>query len=215
MVEISMFPDLLPLPHLLPDGPQTGNQVLALHEHQRLKRLPDAFAFHNAQQLMQLCATILVYVCAGKHTPPLTPKAPSASNPCLVLLIASHIRSHARILTLRRCLAAVSNQVTGSLAAVLLSWSVSESVLRDGVIEMLGHVSIPQLRAFEQPEPLKQFEHYSFLARAAFDLFGPRAWVTFSDDDDLMHPCRRCRSTNMSHSPMKELAFVPAGAVLT
>ena len=189
---VVVLPDLLPLPHLLPDGPQTPMQVLALHESQRSKRPKGGFVFGMAQQLMQVCATLLIHVCAGAvPAPKRLPEPVSRAPRPLALLVACHVRDVARLPAFARCLDGIRGQQDGAPTLVLLSWSVSEPSLRDAVIETIRKAAVPRLRAYEQPAPLKQFEHYALLARAASELLGASAWVCFSDDDDVMHP-RRC-----------------------
>ena len=177
-------------------------QVLQVHESERRRRPKGAPAFDRAQQLMQLCAAMLVHVCAGvaptPPTPPLIHMGPcmtpqtslSAPEPPLALLVASHVADHPRLSALVRCLAAIRGQVPAMHAAVFLSWSAATSSLRDAVRHTIERAAIPLLRAFERVEPLTQFEHYALLAQTAAGTLGDETWVCFSDDDDLMHPCR-------------------------
>ncbi|KAL1504100.1 hypothetical protein AB1Y20_010510 [Prymnesium parvum] len=189
-VPIELAPALLPPPHRLPDGPQSAMAVLQLHEAQRRRRPPPAAPFAAAQQLMQLCATLLLHVSAGTPPPPRLSRAAAARRPPLALLVASHVREASRVGALARCLASIGGQADDPPAAVLLSWSAADS-LRGAVRAAVAREGAAWLTAWEQPAPLKQFEHLALLAHAAAEVLGRDAWVCFCDDDDVVHP-RRC-----------------------
>ena len=190
---------LMRLPTLPSDGPQKPIDVLVLFEQQRLKRPVGIDVYAHAQLLMHIGSTLLINVCAGRASSALS--APQPSSPSLsklrplLLLVASHVRSEARLTRLRNCLASIAAQEGSALAAVLVSWSAEPS-LRAAVRTALSAAQIPELVANERPRPFKQFEHYAALAVEAEELLGRRgldareAWVTFCDDDDLLHPAR-------------------------
>ena len=180
-------------PHRLPDGPQTWMELLVLHESQRKQQMTRSGGrrdFGEAQNLMHMCVTIGVHMHADASPPPPAPppRDVSARAP-LVLLIASHVSDISRVPKLRRCLVSASQQ-GDAIDQVLLSWSAEPSARR-AVCDALAKFAGSWLVTIEQPHAFRQFEHYEALAaRLATRPDAARTWVTFTDDDDVLHPQR-------------------------
>ena len=169
-------------------------EVLSTHEAHRRK----SSGYHQAQARMHTFTTLMVHVCAGCEEAPSTTAAARGSSasgkplpapPPLALLIASHVPDHERLRRLRACLRCVGAQRGDQLKGTWLSWSAGEA-LRPAVRKLIEELAVPRLHAVEQPQPLRQFEHYADISRRASEALGEAAWAIFSDDDDLMHPER-------------------------
>ena len=113
----------------------------------------------------------------------------------VVIFLASHIDTPARVEAQRQCLRSIHAQTT--TAALHLSWSASSAALADAMDAMLTE----EMRAealslcMRHETRLSQFEHFAALkermdehAQAAI---GNAAllttWILFSDDDDVWH----------------------------
>ena len=113
-----------------------------------------------------------------------------AEPPRVFALLATHIRSQARLASLCACLQSITEQQTAA-ASVMLSWS-AEPELREVVEHVLQVWSSEQTFAVQvcaQQQQLSQFEHYAALSQQIPHQQG-EVWVIFSDDDDLWHPAR-------------------------
>jgi len=108
----------------------------------------------------------------------------------IVALLASHVGSHQRLESLRRCLKSVEAQ-TERHARFLVSTSTDKDLAEAVVDAVEGSTCVDEHRD-QGCQPLPQFEHY----RRLRDVIREReeqledVWVFFSDDDDLWHPGR-------------------------
>ena len=75
---------------------------------------------------------------------------------------------------------------------VVISWFAANEVLAQRVRALLREV-VPEQPTVEQRRALSQFEHYRSISASLSKLPSgtrARAWIAFSDDDDLWHPRR-------------------------
>ena len=126
---------------------------------------------------------------------PATPKTlPNTGEHQLIVLMATHINSHGRLMSLVRCLDSLEPQ---KVARAYIGWHAVDESLRAQALAEFGRFTKrcrvePVL--LEAPTRRAQFEHYAELVRLASrhaaDARRATWWALFSDDDDISSPRR-------------------------
>ena len=133
------------------------------------------------------------------------PPPPRDAGAAVVLLMATHVDSHGRLMSLVRCLESLAPQPTKAY----IGWHATDPALRAAALEALAKYAkrcAIKPSFVEAAARRRQFEHYEALSRRAeaeARAAGREAstWVIFSDDDDISAPDRSQRFAAAIGSP--------------